>query len=183
MSQQKILWLAFGTLIVMGGIGYFLSPIVREVSIFNFLSGQFPLYKQIGVGCAIGLSIGILGWQIILLPYLKGVRAFYANIIGGIHLTFPQIIFISICAGVGEEFLFRGAIQPLLGIWITSIIFVFIHGYLNPRNLPLFIYGIFMTLSIALIGYLTEAVGILSSMAAHTVVDVVLLYKLTNTAE
>ncbi len=182
MSRQRVLLLAMATLVVMGGIGLYFIPTVRGVASSTFLQGKFPLLKQILFGSAVGLSISILGWQIIMTPFLGSVRTFFTNIIGGIRLNIFQIIFVSLCAGIGEELLFRGTIQPLLGIWVTSIVFVFIHGYLNPFNRPLFVYGIFMTLSIAFIGYITEMVGIAASMAAHTMVDIVLLYKLTYPA-
>ena len=44
-------------------------------------------------------------------------------------------------AGIGEEILFRGALQPVLGIWFTSILFAIVHvqyGLLTPATLVLF---------------------------------------------
>ncbi len=180
MSRHKIILLALATLIIMGGLGFYLTPLTRDQNIFDFLKGIFHWFYQIILGIASGWILAFIGWRIIKLPFSKPVRDFFTNLISNLELTLPQIIFISFCAGVGEEFLFRGAIQPLLGIWVTSIIFVFIHGYLNPLNYRLFVYGIFMTFAIAIIGYITEYVGIISSMLAHTVIDIYLLRKLSN---
>ena len=34
---------------------------------------------------------------------------------------------------MGEELLFRGALQPLLGFWITAALFGLLHGGTAPR--------------------------------------------------
>lgn len=45
-------------------------------------------------------------------------------------------------AGIGEEILFRGALQPVFGNWFTSILFAIVHvqyGFLTPATLVLFL--------------------------------------------
>ena len=45
-------------------------------------------------------------------------------------------------AGIGEEILFRGALQPVFGIWFTSLLFAIVHvqyGLLTPATLILFL--------------------------------------------
>jgi membrane protease YdiL (CAAX protease family) len=54
---------------------------------------------------------------------------------------------LSIGAGVGEEILFRGALQPVLGIWFTSILFAIVHvqyGFLTPATAVLFILSLIL---------------------------------------
>ncbi len=49
---------------------------------------------------------------------------------------------LALAAGIGEEILFRGAIQPILGKWFTSILFAVAHvqyGLLTPATAALFI--------------------------------------------
>jgi membrane protease YdiL (CAAX protease family) len=41
--------------------------------------------------------------------------------------TVWEWLLIALAAGIGEEILFRGAIQPVFGLWFTSIIFAVIH--------------------------------------------------------
>jgi membrane protease YdiL (CAAX protease family) len=36
-------------------------------------------------------------------------------------------LWISIAAAIGEEMLFRAALQPLLGVWIVSLLFLLTH--------------------------------------------------------
>jgi len=43
------------------------------------------------------------------------------------------IALLSVSSAVGEELLFRGALQPLLGFWITAALFGLLHGGTAPR--------------------------------------------------
>jgi membrane protease YdiL (CAAX protease family) len=103
--------------------------------------------------------------------------------LGRFRLNFSEVLLISLCAGVGEEILFRGAIQPFLGVAVTSVLFVAVHGYLNPKDWRLSVYGAFMTIGIASLGYLAETQGLLSAIIGHTIIDVYLLLYLQRTAK
>ena len=85
---------------------------------------------------------------------------------------------ISFCAGVGEELLFRGALQYWLGVPLTAIGFVALHGYLNPRDARVSVYGIYLVLCMFAYGLLAERMGLLPAMIAHVLFDVVLLDRL-----
>ena len=66
-------------------------------------------------------------------------------------------------------------IQPLLGIWITSIIFVGLHGYFKFKSAGHIIFGVLMFgLSMGL-GYLFEEAGLIAAMVAHAVYDLTML--------
>ena len=41
--------------------------------------------------------------------------------------SLKQLFFIFLCGSIVEEFLFRGILQPELGIWVTSILFTLTH--------------------------------------------------------
>jgi len=99
--------------------------------------------------------------------YIKRIRA--------LNLNYQDIILVSICAGVGEEMLFRGVIQEFMGVWLTSVVFVGIHGYYDFRNWRIFLYGMLMTIIIVGVGYLFAEMGILAPIIAHFVIDVILL--------
>lgn len=43
------------------------------------------------------------------------------------------ITVLAVSSSIGEELLFRGALQPMLGLLVTSVIFAALHGGLNPR--------------------------------------------------
>ena len=92
-------------------------------------------------------------------------------------ITILQVLFLSLCAGIGEELFFRGYLQYYWGIWITSVFFVAIHGYLNPKR-PIFFYGLFMIADIAGVGWLYEEYGFIAAATAHAMIDFILIYKM-----
>lgn len=172
--------MALGTIFIFGGLGILFVPPTRKIDLISFLVGVSPLWKQVGIGVVFGFIAAKAGWQIVELPRLARTKIFFVRLIKPIKLNIIEILLISLCAGIGEEFFFRGVLQPWLGIWITAFAFVMLHGYLNPFNLPLTGYGFYMVLVIAAIGYMTEHLGIVAAMTAHTVIDVVLLRQLSK---
>lgn len=172
--------MAIATLVVFGGLGVVIIPYVRDTSVIAFISGTEKYWLQILAGIVIGVVTAKAGWQIVELPMLHKTKAFFTGLIKPLKLDNTQIVFISICAGVGEEMFFRGAIQPMLGVWMTAILFVLLHGYLNPFNLSLTVYGTYMVLVIGVLGLMTEYFGILTAMIAHTLIDVILLRALST---
>lgn len=172
--------MALGTLVVFGGLGILTIPYARGIELVVFLLGVKAIWIQIIIGIIFGVITSMAAWQITNLPIMVNTKDFFVGLLKPLNLDNIHIIFISICAGVGEELLFRGAIQPFLGVWITSILFVLLHGYLNPFNLPLTYYGIYMIFVIAVMGLMTEQVGILSAIVAHSIIDIILLYKIVN---
>jgi len=177
-----ILRLALATLAGMPLIAILVDRFSEEVDLATIIVGYQPLYIQLGVGAALGLAAGFSARWLIGRPFMKPVSTKYANLLGQFQLTWSEVLFVSFCAGVGEEILFRGAIQPFLGIVLTAIVFVAIHGYLNPRDLKMSIYGLLMTVFIGLIGFAADWAGLISAMMAHTIIDVILLQNLQQTA-
>lgn len=106
---------------------------------------------------------------------MKPVRRFFLQFLKPFELRVGDILFISACAGIGEELLFRATLQPILGIWITALLFVTLHGYLSIHNWPLTIYGMFMVIATAGLGYLFREIGILAAICGHFAIDVALL--------
>ena len=183
MTRKTLFLLIIGSLILFSGLGWAIMNYFGPISLSEALGTGTDLLVQVIIGTGIGLGLGLLAWLLINHSYLKTTREFFADIIGPWQLNWGEIVWVSFCAGVGEEILFRGAIQPFLGIGWTSLLFVFIHGYLNPFNAPLTVYGIFMVLAIALLGIITVHYGLLSAIVAHIVIDIILLHKLSNAYE
>lgn len=179
--KTKLLWAALFTLLVFPLIGLGVLYFFRDYPVDILLRSRTPLLWQSILGIALGTALGFAAKWLVSRPFLKETEKKYARIIAGLRLTEIEIIFISLCAGFGEELLFRGAIQPLFGIWPTALIFVAIHGYLDPRNWRISIYGGFMTLAIAALGYFTELAGIVGACLAHSAIDYVLFRHLIST--
>jgi uncharacterized protein len=179
---KNIRVLGYLTLFGFGLLGLGLLYFTRKEGAIDFFRGNYPLSIQILTGLIYGFVSGYAAWFIVVQDFMNPVREKYGKVIQGMKLSLVDIWFLSFCAGVGEELFFRGGLQPLLGIWITAVLFVAIHGYLNPWNWRISIYGIVLCFFIAGLGYLTEEVGILSAVIAHVMIDVILLKKLTTTS-
>jgi membrane protease YdiL (CAAX protease family) len=182
-TPAQLRWVGLFTLFGLGGLGLYIIGQSDGVSFLEMLRGSFSPWVQLAIGAIYGLIAAFAGLGLIRMPFMEPVEAKYRTLIGSIRITWPDIIFLSICAGVGEEILFRGGVQPHLGVWPTSILFVALHGYLNPMDWRVSVYGLFMTIAIAIVGKLYIHVGAISAFAAHTMIDVVLLRALIKAYE
>lgn len=181
MSRNTFFLLGLFTLLGFTSVGGLIIEQFQDRRFFHIFFGNYSILMQVLIGTAYGVLAAFLAWRLIMTPILADTRKFFGALIRNLNLRFIDIVFISFCAGAGEEILFRGAIQPYLGIWITAILFVALHGYINPFNWRISIYGILMCLIIAGIGYLNDHVGLTSAIAAHFMIDVYLFTALTNT--
>ncbi len=180
--KSLIMQLALATITGMPLVAVIIDRYSETVDLRASLIGVTPMWQQLAYGTVAGLVIAVIAQWMISSPLLNKVNVQYANILGRFNLSFSEMVIISICAGVGEEMLFRGAIQPFFGILVTSVFFVAIHGYINPRNWRLSVYGIYMTAGICLLGYLAISEGLIAAIIGHTVIDIYLLYFLQKTA-
>jgi uncharacterized protein len=177
-DRATIMKLSLATLIGMPLIAVIIDFFSERVNLQNTLMGVEPFWKQILVGISLGISSAAVAHFVLSMPFMRTVSAKYVNMFSQFKLGWNEILFVSFCAGVGEEILFRGAIQPFIGIILTSIVFVAIHGYLNPKEWRISVYGIALTGVICALGYATVHIGILSAIIAHFMIDVWLLHLL-----
>lgn len=134
-------------------------------------------------GLSFGIGAALLALALIESPWLNFSQAYFTKLVKGINPSIPEILFYSFCAGVGEELLFRAGIQSLftdatLGVWLTSIIFIALHGYLSISDPVLTVYGILMVGVSAGMGYLLLQWGIYASIASHFIFDVIMFLYL-----
>ena len=179
-SRRLVLLLAAGTLLVFGGVGVWLISSVQDRSLASVVFGTTPAWKQVLVGITSGLVISAGAWAIITRSFLTPVRMKYATLIGPLMPGVTAQVLVSVCAGVGEELFFRGALQHWLGIPWTTVVFVALHGYLDPRDLRISLYGIYLTAAMIGLGWLAREMGLLAPIIAHTLIDIVLLNRLVN---
>ena len=166
----------------LGLITLFIFPIPSFVGLY-FFEDIFPLdvlalndFRIIPIlyGTILGLAYGVLSLLLIQAKVFDKMPNRIEHIVKGMNLTILDCVFLSICAGVGEELLFRSGIQFYLGPIITSILFVAIHGYLNPKNWRMSLYGLIVLPFILLIAYAFEEFGLWFCIFAHFSYDLVL---------
>lgn len=103
-----------------------------------------------------------------------------AKLIASLNLNWLDAIFISFCAAVGEELLFRVGIQYFLGpIW-TSIVFVAIHGYFSFKTLKNNLQGMLILPFTFVLAFGYIEYGLWFSIAAHFSYDLLLFSSLSS---
>ena len=181
-GNTRILLLGLLTITSFPLVGLLLFYIISgDTSLFfESFESKINLIWEIIIGLTSGLIFGLSAWKLITSKFLEPVLKKYGQVVESLKLKLPTIIFVSICAGVGEEIFFRGFLQDYLGIIITAILFVAIHGYISWNDWRISVYGLYMTVIIVIIGFLDFYCGLTTAIIAHTVIDIVLFYMLTN---
>lgn len=173
--KRTVQVLAWATLLLFGGGGWLLMQWVQGRDPWPLIVGPRTVLFQTVAGLAVGTAMGLLALWLVRRRFMGPVLHRYSALIGPLMTRRSDRLFVSFCAGVGEELFFRGALQHWLGIPVTAILFVAIHGYLDPRNWRISIYGVVMTALMLVLGWMADHWGLLAPMAAHAMIDVVLL--------
>jgi membrane protease YdiL (CAAX protease family) len=180
-DKKRLQYFSWLTLLGMSAIGILLITYLQKGDVQQVLLGGKPYYIQALTGLFFGAVSSLLAILLIRGKKFKNVRSFFENLMHELNPSFFNILFYSFCAGVGEEVLFRAGIQPLIGIWPASVLFVLLHGYITPSNLTLSIYGVFLVIICSGFGYLFKFFGLTSSAVAHFIYDVVMFCMLKYT--
>jgi CAAX protease family protein len=171
-DKKRLQYFSWLTLLGMSAIGILLITYLQKKDVQQVLLGGKPYYAQVLTGFSFGTLSSLLAIVLIRGKKFKSVRSFFENLMRELNPSFLNILFYSFCAGIGEEVLFRAGLQPLIGIWPTSVLFVLLHGYITPANINLSIYGFFLIVICSGFGYLFNFLGLTSSCTAHFVYDV-----------
>lgn len=129
----------------------------------------------IGVGAAIGLFFlqGILGaiWLVIVGPEAFEDQTEASGAIAESINTIGLAFAVAFTAGVGEEIAFRGALQPIFGLWWTAIFFTAIHMQytLTPAALIIFVVAVAF-------GYLRRFYSLYTVIIAHFLYNFIQLF-------
>lgn len=177
MNSKQVNLLGWGTLLGFGMLGLLLNSYLNDASFFSPFTFKESSFLGIAVGLFYGFTVAYISSFITEGPKLKEACRKYTDKIHALNLTFPQCLFLSLCAGLGEELFFRVALQPQFGLWTTSILFVAIHGYLNPRSYIL-VYGLFLVFIVAGMGFLYVKFDFWSAATAHFAYDLFLFKEI-----
>lgn len=165
--QSVVVELMFGLI----GIGLI---IVTGRSISDAFAAPVAPMLAIAVGIAIGAVLGTLfGFGVTRPTIGERVRPFLARFTSA-QPTALNFAIIGLAAAVGEETLFRAAIQPAAGIVIASILFTLAHSVIADFRHPTPGKVAYAALALGmglLLGLLYDRVGIAASIGAHVAFD------------
>jgi membrane protease YdiL (CAAX protease family) len=117
-----------------------------------------PRGALLGAVAGLGLGLAVVLLTRALLRWSRLGRElfdWFAGLLG--PLTAGQALLLAALSAAGEELLFRGAMQPSLGLWLTSLVFALLHF---PGRLRLWPW----TLSAGLLGL---GFGFIAERSAH----------------
>lgn len=177
-STRKLLILSLVSVNVYVFFSLLIIRFWHDSGLAEVLIGSFSLWIQLGIGLGTGILSAAIIYVVISFTSVSGVLSdyFIFEALSKSEFSFFDKAQISLFAGAGEEFLFRGAIQPLLGNGLTSFIFIAIHGYFKFTSYAHMAFGIMMFTFSLILGLLSSYVGLFSAMAAHAIYDFLMLY-------
>ena len=162
------------TLLIFPSIGLWLLWYFEDVSVIEVLELDDIFTPRLLLGIEFGLIYGILVLAVAQLDFVKEMSSHQERMLRSLKLNWGDIIFMSFCAAIGEEILFRAGIQNWLGPWLTSFMFIAVHGYFNPLSLKKSILGFILFPFILIIAYGYDILGLWFCIGAHFTYDLLM---------
>jgi membrane protease YdiL (CAAX protease family) len=169
LASQVLTCLVF--CLVAAPIIWFSRP--HPIELFSRPAG--PL-TQLLVGQVLALIAAAASWLLFKLTARSTSSARTIDSYARLDLSGLNPLWISIAAAIGEEMLFRAALQPLLGVWIVSLLFLVTHvpvyrfrkldGAALAQAASVFAGSV-------LLGFVFQYVGLLAAMLVHMWIDIV----------
>lgn len=101
--------------------------------------------RSVVLGTAGLLVLSLLAGSVLTLvsPESSATAEAMNSLLIGAFQSIPGALILGLLSGIGEEMLYRGALQPAFGLWATSFIFAIHHiQYLNLAIVLIFLLGL-----------------------------------------
>lgn len=183
MKKRALYILGLITLLIFPIPTFIVMWYIEDISILELFQLENFTYLKFGLGIEVGIMYAFIALLVMHAPVFESLPVRVETVVKNMKLTILDCIFLSICAGVGEELLFRSGMQFYLGPLLTSIIFVTVHGYFNPFNWRMSVYGLVVLPFILLIAYGFEEFGLWFAIGAHFSYDLVLFLSMSRTED
>lgn len=143
---------------------------------FERLGLRWPTPQDIGWGVGMGfllyLALILMAslWALVVPVEQIAEQNIAAEQIAQAFGTLPLALLLSATAGISEEILFRGALQPVFGLAVTSIFFALVHMQyaLTPATIIIFVVALGL-------GWLRQRHSTTAAIIAHFVYNFVQL--------
>lgn len=158
-------------------LAWAITVFFRERSFLSLFTSDKSLAEQIILGLLLGVELAIYVALIVgkTRPFVR-VRSFLGEIISRVRPRGFDMILVALVAGLSEEVFFRATLQPMLGIWFTSLLFVLAHVGVGKLSWAKVGFGAFVFSLSVLFGFTYEQVGLVAAIIAHASYDLVFLY-------
>jgi len=124
-----------------------------------WLSAQYSERLALSLGLGLALALTVVAVTPVLVERTRWARTLHSELEQIISpLSSAEITWLALASGFAEELFFRGAMQPVLGLLITSVIFGAVHVGPKPVFLAWTTWALVMGL---LLGVIFELTGVL----------------------
>jgi membrane protease YdiL (CAAX protease family) len=131
---------------------------------------------QLLIGQGLALLAAMLSWLLFRLTANSASSARTVQSYARLDLRGLNPLWISIAAAVGEEMLFRAALQPLLGVWIVSLLFLLTHMPVyrfRQLDAATLVQAASVFGGSLVLGFVFQYVGLIAAMLVHAWIDIV----------
>ncbi len=124
-----------------------------------WLNAPYTERLALSLGLGLALALTVVGVTPVLVERTRWARALHAQLEEVIApLSYAEITWLALASGFAEELFFRGAMQPVLGLVATSVIFGAVH--VGPKPVLLYWTTWAFVMGVVL-GLLFELTGVL----------------------
>jgi membrane protease YdiL (CAAX protease family) len=129
------------------------------------------------LGIAFGLLMVLMSrLSVRRYPWARRLHRDFRSLLG--PLSNQEILILAVASAIGEELLFRGALQPWIGLWPQAVIFAALHVGPGARFLPWTVSALVIAVGF---GYVFEWTGDLGApIAAHFTINYLNLHYIAN---
>lgn len=180
MSKKHLYLLGLVTLLVFPLPSYFFLQTMEGLDLKEFLQLDHIKTIPVSYGILFGIIYAYFALIILRAQVFQELPLQIDKLVKDLKLNYLDALFLSLCAGIGEELLFRSGVQHYLGIIATSILFVAIHGYIGFKNVKMSLYGMVVLPFILLISFGFDHFGLWFSISAHFSYDLTLFIAMIN---
>jgi membrane protease YdiL (CAAX protease family) len=136
-------------IVAFAGAGYLtrrnLKAVSRRLGLVRPQASELLLgLASIGILITLQWTIGVI-WLLVDPQQAELFGELNDALLSGLD-TFAEWFILALASGIGEEILFRGALQPVFGIVFTSLLFAVVHVQygLTPVTLAVFLLGLIL---------------------------------------
>lgn len=162
---------------LMGGIAYGLGFWLADRNIF-FWHDAYGTTLPVNIGIGAGLGLVVVGITRVIerFEWAKRLSRGMRRLLG--KLDGNTIIVLALCSSLGEEMLFRGLLQPSIGLVWSSLIFGLLHVGPGREYLPWTVMAIAMGFAFGGVFYYTG--NLLAPILAHFTINYFNLHALAR---
>jgi hypothetical protein len=175
-SKRNLILLGLVTLLVFPIPAFLFRFWAHDYSIIELLDFNSFTISHLLSGLTFGALYALLISKISDIKSIADHFKDQKELLLSFELKWYHYLLLSFCAGTGEELLFRIGIQPFLGIWPTSFLFVAIHGYFSIKSLENNLPGALLMPFIAAIAIGYVYFGIWWCIATHFAYDLIVFH-------